>query len=102
MLTAGGRLSAVIDFGCLGLGDPAVDLLAAWYLLPAAAHPAFRAALPAGHADDACWARGRAWALSTALGELRYYRETRPAMAAIARQVIRRVLDAAVSPASPS
>lgn len=25
--------SAVIDFGCLGLGDPAVDLLAAWYLL---------------------------------------------------------------------
>ncbi|GAB2703949.1 aminoglycoside phosphotransferase family protein [Kitasatospora kifunensis] len=92
VLTLGGRLNAVIDFGCLGLGDPAVDLLAAWYLLPTAAHPAFRAALPADHADDACWARGRAWALSTALGELRYYRDTRPAMAGTARQVIRRVL----------
>ncbi|WP_327068658.1 aminoglycoside phosphotransferase family protein [Kitasatospora sp. NBC_01302] len=92
VLTSGGRLSAVIDFGCLGLGDPAVDHLAAWYLLPAAAHPAFRAALPPDHTDDACWARGRAWALSTALGELHYYRDTRPAMADTARQVIRRVL----------
>lgn len=33
LLTVRGRLSAVIDFGCLGLGDPAVDLIAAWYLL---------------------------------------------------------------------
>lgn len=89
VLIAGGRLSAVIDFGCLGLGDPAVDLIAAWYLLPAHARGVFRAALGT---DDATWSRGRGWALSIALMELRYYRDTNPAMAATARHVIREVL----------
>ncbi|MFE5095604.1 aminoglycoside phosphotransferase family protein [Streptomyces sp. NPDC056638] len=89
LLLANGRLSAVIDFGCMGLGDAAVDLIAAWYLLPARARGVFRTAL---RADDAAWARGRGWALSTALGELRYYRDSNPAMAAIARHVIREVL----------
>lgn len=89
LLLADGRLSAVIDFGCMGLGDAAVDLIAAWYLLPAHARGIFRTALGA---DDAAWARGRGWALSTALGELRYYRHSNPAMAAIARHVIREVL----------
>ncbi|MFE3902588.1 aminoglycoside phosphotransferase family protein [Streptomyces sp. NPDC059153] len=89
LLLANGRLSAVIDFGCMGLGDAAVDLIAAWYLLPAHARGVFRTAL---RADDAAWARGRGWALSTALGELRYYRDSNPAMAAIARHVIREVL----------
>ncbi len=91
VLTSGGRLSAVIDFGCLGLGDPAVDLIAAWYLLPAGARPVFRTALADG-ADDAAWARGRGWALSVALLELSAYRETNPVMADIARHVIREVL----------
>ncbi|MFB8037379.1 aminoglycoside phosphotransferase family protein [Streptomyces sp. NPDC056004] len=90
LLLANGRLSAVIDFGCMGLGDAAVDLIAAWYLLPAQARGTFRTAL---NADDAAWARGRGWALSTALGELYYYRESNPAMAAIARHVIREVLN---------
>ncbi|WP_442817770.1 aminoglycoside phosphotransferase family protein [Streptomyces sp. NBC_01591] len=89
LLLANGRLSAVIDFGCMGLGDAAVDLIAAWYLLPAHARGVFRTAL---NADDAAWVRGRGWALSTALGELRYYRDSNPAMAAIARHVIREVL----------
>ncbi|MFJ1707467.1 aminoglycoside phosphotransferase family protein [Kitasatospora sp. NPDC088346] len=89
LLTAGGRLSAVIDFGCLGLGDPAVDLIAAWYVLPAGARSAFRTATAD---DDAHWARGRGWALSIALDELWYYRETGPAMAAVARHVIEQIL----------
>ncbi|MCX4821246.1 aminoglycoside phosphotransferase family protein [Streptomyces sp. NBC_01142] len=89
LLTARGQLSAVIDFGCLGLGDPAVDLIAAWYLLPADARSVFRTALGA---DDASWARGRGWALSIALMELRYYRDTNPVMASIARHVIHQVL----------
>ncbi|MGA5565004.1 aminoglycoside phosphotransferase family protein [Streptomyces platensis] len=88
LLTARGRLGAVIDFGCLGLGDPAVDLIVAWYLLPADVRGAFRTALGA---DDATWARGRGWALSIALSELRYYRDTNPVMAALARQVIEEV-----------
>ncbi|WP_258052683.1 aminoglycoside phosphotransferase family protein [Streptomyces sp. Ru73] len=89
VLVDGGRLSAVIDFGCLGLGDPAVDLIAAWYLLPAGAREAFRAAVGA---DDAAWARGRGWALSIALLELRSYRESHPVMAAIARHVLGELL----------
>ncbi|MEU3916597.1 aminoglycoside phosphotransferase family protein [Streptomyces sp. NPDC029004] len=89
LLMARGRLSAVIDFGCLGLGDPAVDLISAWYLLPADTRGAFRAAL---EVDDAAWARGRGWALSIALMELRYYRQTNPVMATIARHVIEEVL----------
>lgn len=88
LLTVRGRLAAVIDFGCLGLGDPAVDLIVAWYVLPADARGAFRTALGA---DDATWARGRGWALSIALSELRYYRDSNPVMAAIARQVIEEV-----------
>ncbi|WP_433859638.1 aminoglycoside phosphotransferase family protein [Streptomyces kronopolitis] len=89
VLLARGRLSAVIDFGCVGLGDPAVDVIAAWYLLPAHARGTFRTALGV---DEATWARGRGWALSIALMELSYYRETHPAMADIARTVIREVL----------
>ncbi|MFI8993184.1 aminoglycoside phosphotransferase family protein [Streptomyces sp. NPDC053542] len=89
VLVENGRLSAVIDFGCLGLGDAAVDLIAAWYLLPAGARAVFRTAVGA---DDAAWARGRGWALSVALAELRYYRVTNPVMAAIARHVIEEIL----------
>lgn len=89
VLLADGRLSAVIDFGCAGLGDPAVDLIAAWYVLPAAARSAFRSAVAA---DDAMWTRGRGWALSIALPELNYYRDTNPAMASTARRVIGELL----------
>ncbi|MFI7363713.1 aminoglycoside phosphotransferase family protein [Streptomyces sp. NPDC050149] len=89
MLTADRRLTAVIDFGCLGLGDAAVDLIAAWYVLPAGARDTFRAA---AEADDAAWARGIGWALSIALMELQYYRETNAFMADTARHVIAEIL----------
>jgi aminoglycoside phosphotransferase (APT) family kinase protein len=89
MLLAGGRLSAVIDFGCLGLGEPAVDLIVAWYVLPAGARAAFRAGVDT---DDACWTRGRGWALSIALLELQAYRDSNPVMATHARRVIHEVL----------
>ncbi|GAA2250402.1 aminoglycoside phosphotransferase family protein [Streptomyces amakusaensis] len=66
LLSADGALSAVIDFGTLGVGDPAVDLLPAWTFLPSPAREPFRAALDT---DDATWARGRGWALATLLPE---------------------------------
>ncbi|MGW0935630.1 aminoglycoside phosphotransferase family protein [Streptomyces sp. NPDC002666] len=89
MLTADRRLTAVIDFGCLGLGDPAVDLIVAWYVLPATARDTFRTAVKA---DDAAWGRGIGWALSIALMELQYYRETNAFMADTARHVIAEIL----------
>lgn len=83
------RLSGVIDFGGLGVGDPTVDLIVAWNMLPTAARSTFRAAL---QVDDATWKRGRGWALSIALIQLPYYKDTNPALAANARYVIREVL----------
>lgn len=59
-----GRLAAVIDFGCCGVGDPACDLVIAWTYLDAPARAAFREALAL---DEACWARARGWALWKAL-----------------------------------
>ncbi len=90
LLTDGGRLAAVIDFGCTGVGDPACDLFPAWNLLPVDARDVFRTALGA---DDATWFRGRARTLSQALIALPYYRKTNPTMARNARHVIRAVLD---------
>ncbi|WP_411124101.1 aminoglycoside phosphotransferase family protein [Streptomyces sp. x-19] len=90
VLVDGGRLTSVIDFGCLGVGDPACDLFPAWNLLPAGAREVFREALDV---DDATWIRGRGRALSQALVALPYYRRTNPAMAHNARHVIRTVLD---------
>jgi aminoglycoside phosphotransferase (APT) family kinase protein len=89
LLIAGGRPVSVIDFGCMGVGDPACDLFPAWNLLPAGARKVFRDALGE---DDASWARGRARTLSQALIALPYYRNTNQAMARNARHVIREVL----------
>jgi aminoglycoside phosphotransferase (APT) family kinase protein len=89
VLITGGRLTAVIDFGGVGVGDPTVDLIVAWNLLPARSRTVFRTALDV---DDGTWARGRGWALSIALIQLPYYLHTNPALAANARHVIREVL----------
>lgn len=58
------KLSVVIDFGGLGVGDPACDLMIAWNLLDIKSREEFRLALGV---DDATWARGRGHALSQAL-----------------------------------
>ncbi len=89
LLVDHGQLHAVIDFGCLGVGDPACDLQIAWNLFSGASRAAYRAALPV---DDATWARGRGWALSLALRQLLYYETSNPAMADIAQFTIDEVL----------
>ncbi len=89
LLVQQGRLRAVIDFGCLGVGDPACDLQVAWNLLSAQTRDVFRAALPV---DDATWARGRGWALSVGLIALPYYQNTNPVLAGISRRAIDEVL----------
>ncbi|WP_241483064.1 aminoglycoside phosphotransferase family protein [Nocardiopsis halophila] len=64
LLAVDGNLSAVIDFGTMGVGDPAVDLLPAWKFLPPEARGVFREALGV---DEATWARGRGWGLASSL-----------------------------------
>jgi aminoglycoside phosphotransferase (APT) family kinase protein len=60
LLVRDGRLAAVIDFGCCGVGDPACDLVIAWTFLDRPARAAFRAALDLDHA---WWTRACGWAL---------------------------------------
>src|ERR1700722_12345803 len=64
LLVEDGRLSAVLDFGCSCVGDPACDLAIAWTYFEGEARDAFRAALPL---DPGTWARGRGWTLWKAL-----------------------------------
>jgi aminoglycoside phosphotransferase (APT) family kinase protein len=63
LLARHGSLSAVIDFGTCGVGDPACDLVIAWTFM-GVERTRFRAA--AG-LDDDTWARARGWALWKAL-----------------------------------
>ncbi|MFJ8162492.1 aminoglycoside phosphotransferase family protein [Streptomyces sp. NPDC096136] len=79
LLTAGGELSAVIDFGELGLGDPACDLTIAFTLMSARSRAAFRTTLGV---DQDTWARGRGWALATGLNAHVAYAATSPRVAA--------------------
>ncbi|MEP6774728.1 MAG: aminoglycoside phosphotransferase family protein [Chloroflexota bacterium] len=89
LLVERGRLSAVIDFGGLGVGDPACDLMIAWSLFSGESREVFRAALGV---DDATWARGRGHALSQAIIFIPYYLGTNPAGVRNARRVVNEVL----------
>jgi aminoglycoside phosphotransferase (APT) family kinase protein len=89
LLVAGGGLGAVIDFGGLAIGDPAIDLAAPWGLLSPAARSVFYDALGA---DEVERHRARAWVLSLALG-LRYYWDTHPPFTAYGLRCLREVLD---------
>ncbi len=90
LLTVDGRLSAVIDFGGLGIGDPACDLTIAFTLMSAGSRAAFRAALDV---DDATWTRGRGWALTTGLNAYTTYAATNPR---IATQTTRQITEALI------
>ena len=85
LLVRQGRLAAVIDFGLLGVGDPACDLLPAWTLLTAQTRELFRAEVGV---DDATWTRGRGWGLRFGLGALHVYRDTSPVLAAIGQHAV--------------
>jgi aminoglycoside phosphotransferase (APT) family kinase protein len=88
LLTDDGRLSAVIDFGELGIGDPSRDLTIAFTLMSAGPRAAFRAALGV---DDATWTRGRGWTLATGLNAHVAYAATEPRVAA---QTTRQITEA--------
>ncbi|MBB4912914.1 aminoglycoside phosphotransferase family protein [Actinophytocola algeriensis] len=91
LLTTSGRLSAVIDFGELGVGDPACDLIIAFTLMTAETRATFRAALDV---DDATWTRGRGWALATGLNAYVSYAAVNPRVAAqTTRQITQALAD---------
>ncbi len=88
LLVADGRLSAVIDFGGLNVGDPACDLQPAWNIFTGDSRQRFRAELGA---DDASWLRGRGWALQAVIGISDYW-DTNPGIVAQCSHALAEVL----------
>lgn len=72
LLVRGGRLSAVIDFGCSAVGDPACDLTIVWTSLDPSSRRVFRDILPF---DEPTWQRARGWAIWKALVTLHRARD---------------------------
>ena len=64
LLVKDGQLCAVIDFGNIGVGDPACDLAMYWTIFEGNARRSFKSGLDL---DEETWARGRAWVLWKAL-----------------------------------
>jgi aminoglycoside phosphotransferase (APT) family kinase protein len=89
LLVVDGRLSAVIDFGCLNVGDPACDLQPAWNVFTGESRERYRVEL---RADDASWLRGRGWSLYQAVMALPYYWDTNPGMIRQATHALAEVL----------
>lgn len=65
-----GRLSGLLDFSCMGVGDPACDVALAWKLFSGESRSIFRAELGV---DDATWARALGWVVSQSVNALSYY-----------------------------
>jgi aminoglycoside phosphotransferase (APT) family kinase protein len=64
LLVQAGRLTAVLDFGLMAVGDVACDLAVAWTLFDGSARDVFRQRIAR---NEATWARARGWALWKAL-----------------------------------
>ncbi len=89
LLVTDGRLSAVIDFGCCAVGDPACDTVIAWTFLSGASRAEYVARL---NVDQATWVRGRGWALWKAMIVLVRALESDPADAIATSRVIGEIL----------
>jgi aminoglycoside phosphotransferase (APT) family kinase protein len=89
LLVSRGRLSAVIDFGVTGVGDPACDTAIAWTFFSGESRRTYKSLLSV---DEAAWSRGRGWALWKALITLVRVLYDDPGAAAQSRHVIQEVL----------
>jgi aminoglycoside phosphotransferase (APT) family kinase protein len=89
VLVHAGRIGAVIDFGAVGVGDPATDVIAAWSVFGPAGRAVFRRALDV---DDGTWNRARGIALHQAVMIIPYYAETNPAFVALAKRTVEEIL----------
>ena len=88
ILVRDGRLVAVIDWGGLTVGDPAVDVIPAWTILTQRARASF---LEEVDADDDVRARASGWALTQAVVALWYYRPRGHSLAGIAHRTLEQV-----------
>lgn len=85
LLTVGARLTGVIDFGGLAVGDPAADVMGAFHVLSPGDRRLFCDLVGV---DDATLARARGLALAQGLEALPYYLDSHPGMVSFARRAI--------------
>lgn len=89
LLLQNNKLHAVIDFGLMGIGDPACDLIPAWCLFDTNSRIIFKEYLGV---DEDTWVRGKGWALSIALIIIPYYLNTNPVLVSVARRIINEII----------
>ncbi len=89
LLVRDGRLAAVLDFGGVGAGDPAADVVPAWSVFGPAGRAIYRRALGV---DEGTWQRARGYALHQAALIIPYYSSTNPRFAEQARRTVAEVI----------
>ncbi|MHA7200327.1 aminoglycoside phosphotransferase family protein [Arthrobacter alkaliphilus] len=89
VIVGSGRLTGILDTGGFGPADPALDLVAAWHMLDSSRRDTLRNRLAIG---DLEWRRGAAWAFEQAIGLVWYYESSNPAMSALGRSTLARLL----------
>jgi len=87
------KLGAVIDFGCMGAGDPACDLVIAWTFFKAESRAIFKEHIGL---DPDTWARARGWALWKACFELVAFEDKASPEALQRRGVIEEIIGEAL------
>lgn len=80
-----GQLCAIIDFGILGVGDPACDAAMAWTFFADESRKIFKNTL---QMDEETWNRARGWALLKALITYDAHKHTNKAIAEGAYRII--------------
>ena len=84
-----GKLSGVIDFGGMAIGDPASDLVIAWTFLKGKSREIFKQTMDY---DSKTWLRARGWVLWKATFDLCQIKNKNSAEALIQKRVIEEVL----------
>lgn len=91
LIARNGELVAVIDWEGCTVGDPAADLLAAWWLFN---HPDVRQEFRiASNAQRSEWMRGKGWALHMAIAAIPHYESSNPVFARQARSALSQILN---------
>ncbi|PFD36117.1 acetyltransferase [Bacillus cereus] len=90
LLIKDGKLCAVIDFGILGVGDPACDAAMAWTFFDKNSRNVFKEVLCM---DEETWNRARGWALWKALITYDANRNSNKRMAEESCRVIQVIVD---------
>lgn len=90
ILLKDGKLCAVIDFGCMGIGDPACDLTIAWTFFKNNSRQVFKNAF---NFDTETWDRARGWALWKAMFTLNEIEDKASLEATKQLQIINEVIN---------